>query len=134
MATYSEGVAAMRHGIEAFLTPPDQDHHHGNGLFHVLFSGMTAKPVADAFLGMATIAAKLTPDEISIRNVLRRRLEHHTSFRNDLAHAEWSLGWENAETGRRCDRVQFGSRALTAYQPWSTVRSMRTRSFVKSTT
>ncbi len=43
----------------------------GNPLFHILFAGMTAKPLADAFFGMATASARLTQQEIAIRNVLR---------------------------------------------------------------
>lgn len=96
---YSQGISAMRHGIEAFLAPEGERHPRGNPLFHILFAGMTAKPISDAFFGMATVAAELAPSEVSIRNALRREWETQTSFRNDLAHAEWAVGWEDAETG-----------------------------------
>lgn len=97
---YSQGVSAMRHGIETFLAPDGEPHPRGNPLFHILFAGMTAKPISDAFFGMAAVAAGLKPSEMSVRNVLRREWQAQTSFRNDLAHAEWAVGWEDAETGK----------------------------------
>ncbi|MRH93514.1 hypothetical protein GFY24_40015 [Nocardia sp. SYP-A9097] len=37
-------------------------------------------------------------DDIRIRNALRRAVAAEVSFRNDLAHADWEVGWVTAET------------------------------------
>ena len=96
---YSQGLAAMREGIECFLTQRAVPNGRSHRLLPILFAGMTAKPLADAFFGMATAAAELDADELIVRNVLRGDWEHHTAFRNDLAHAEWQVGWEYADSG-----------------------------------
>ncbi|GKT33850.1 hypothetical protein ADUPG1_007539, partial [Aduncisulcus paluster] len=36
--------------------------------------------------------------EIAVRNTLRRKVQEHVSFRNDLVHADWSIGWVNDDT------------------------------------
>jgi len=95
--TYSQGLAIMRLGIEYFLDSSDPRRHGRNPLFDVLFAGMTAKPLADAFFAMSTIAGRLTGDDLAVRNTLRGEWRDHTEFRNDLAHGEWSVGWESMD-------------------------------------
>lgn len=95
--SYSIGLATMRHTVEGFLAFPSSDPFHRNRLFDVLFAGMTAKPLADAFFSMCTIAGALEAYEIKVRNTLRATWTGHTTFRNDLAHAEWNVGWETMD-------------------------------------
>lgn len=97
--TYSIGLGTMRQGIESFLSPEAADAPHTrNPLFDALFAGMTAKPLADAFFAMSGIAGALEDDDdLVVRATLRNRWADHTTFRNDLAHAEWQVGWETME-------------------------------------
>lgn len=95
--TYSIGLATMRHAVEDFLSFPAMARFKRNPLFDVLFAGMTAKPLADAFFSMCTIAGSLNGSDLKIRNALRANWTDHTAFRNDLAHAEWNVGWETMD-------------------------------------
>lgn len=67
-------------------------------LLDALFASMTAKPIMEAFFGLATLVGELDEAEIAVRNTLRRKVQEHVSFRNDLVHADWSIGWVNDDT------------------------------------
>ncbi|GIG26905.1 hypothetical protein Cde04nite_31490 [Cellulomonas denverensis] len=98
---FSEMTASMRQQIGAYLAPVDVEFPISDRLLDVLFASMTAKPIVDAFFSLSTEVGKLDADEAAIRNQLRRRVNEHLAFRNDLAHAEWSIGWQDADTGER---------------------------------
>ncbi|MDQ6526458.1 hypothetical protein RB608_22755 [Nocardioides sp. LHD-245] len=99
MTVFSELASLMRRSIHEFLAPTGEEFPPPNRLLDVMFANMTAKPLADSFYSMAREVGNLEATDVAIKNRLRRETQQHISFRNDLAHAEWSIGWENAETG-----------------------------------
>ncbi|TFD49386.1 hypothetical protein E3T55_11480 [Cryobacterium frigoriphilum] len=98
ITTFSEMTALMRQMIGEYLAPVDDEFPRPNPLLNIVFATMTAKPISDSFFAMATAVGDLDETGGRIRNALKREVTHNISFRNDLAHADWSLGWVNADT------------------------------------
>jgi hypothetical protein len=99
ITVFSELTALMRHQIVTYLSPVEQAHLAHNRLYDVLFAAMTAKPIVDAYFAMSTEVGQFDEADVAIRNQLKRAVNDHVAFRNDIAHAEWSIGWEIADTG-----------------------------------
>lgn len=99
ITVFSELTALMRHQILAYLSPTEQAHGAHNRLYDVLFAAMTAKPIVDAFFAMSTEVGQFDEADVAIRNQLKRAVNDHVAFRNDVAHAEWAIGWKVADTG-----------------------------------
>jgi hypothetical protein len=100
ITTYSELVAAMRYGIHQFLSPPDTDewHHPPNPLLDILFNQMTADPIRAAYFAISSHVGDLNDADRTVRNALQGLVQYYTSLRNDIAHADWSVGWALADS------------------------------------
>jgi hypothetical protein len=96
---FSHLTAIMRQSITSYFALPDEVYPlRVLPLLRGLFATMTAKPIVESFFGLSTYVGELDEAEIAVRNALRRNVDDHVSFRNDLVHADWIIGWENAET------------------------------------
>lgn len=100
ITVFSELTAVMRRQMGAYMAPVAVE-VADNRLLDVLFASMTAKPLIDSFFAMSTEVGGLDEQGLAIRRQLRRRVDEHISFRNDIAHSEWSVGWEAVDTGER---------------------------------
>lgn len=100
ITVFSELTAVMRRQMGVYMAPVGAELAE-NRLLDVLFASMTAKPIVDSFFAMSTEVGDLDEDSLAIRRQLRRRVDEHVSFRNDIAHSEWSVGWEVVDTGER---------------------------------
>lgn len=89
--TFSSLITSMRQSIGLYFAMADD--RSARPLLDIMFSTMTAKPISDAFFAMSTHVAELDGGEVTVRNSLRKRVEGHIGFRNDLVHADWSVGW-----------------------------------------
>ncbi|MFF0709320.1 MULTISPECIES: hypothetical protein [Gordonia] len=99
VTVFSELISTLRTAIHAFLAPVDKPIVMGDDRLDILLATMTAKPMSDAFFGLAMHVASLDADEQRILNALRRDVADQVAFRNDLLHSEWSVGWVDNETG-----------------------------------
>ncbi|MFD6198093.1 hypothetical protein ACFWE3_15495 [Mycobacteriaceae bacterium NPDC060252] len=98
---FSSLIAYMRQAISTYFATPEEVYPLRVGpLLDILFAPMTAKPIADAFFATSTRVADLDECEVAVRNALRRSVENQMNFRNDLVHADWSIGWEDADTAQ----------------------------------
>ncbi|WP_197373471.1 hypothetical protein [Mycolicibacterium baixiangningiae] len=96
---FSSLIAYMRQAILMYFAAPEDIYPvHMKPLLDILFATMTAKPITDAFFAMSTRVGNLDEAELAVRNALRRRVEEHVTFRNDIVHADWSIGWTVADT------------------------------------
>lgn len=95
---FSELVATMRHHISKFLEPNRDGAVDNSQLLDILFSTMTANPITESFFAMASHIGELNESEVLVRNSLKRSVRKHVDFRNDLAHADWSIGWMRLDT------------------------------------
>lgn len=107
ITAFSELTAIMRVQINDYLAPVEQEYPPQNKLLDVLFASMAAKPIADSFFSLSTAVGDLDESDAQIRRQLRRCVDQHIVFRNDIAHAEWSIGWENADTGEVAPPAAF---------------------------
>nr|WP_122975204.1 hypothetical protein [Mycolicibacterium komanii]CRL70331.1 hypothetical protein CPGR_01943 [Mycolicibacterium komanii] len=98
---FSGLMHTMRQAITDYLAPPDERYPLGSPLLDVLFATMTANPIVDSFFGLSTLVGELDEAEIAVKNALRKSVNAHVSYRNDIAHADWSIGWEVADTSER---------------------------------
>lgn len=98
ITTFSELIKLLRTGISEFMSDPAEEKPLPNPLLDVLFATMTAKPIADAYFGMATAVGKYDESDKAMRGDLRRRVAKHIQFRNDLAHSDWEVRWMYADT------------------------------------
>jgi hypothetical protein len=62
---------------------------------------MTANPIVESFFGLSTYVGELDEPEKRVRNALRRSVDEHVSFRNDIVHADWAIGWVKVDTKER---------------------------------
>jgi hypothetical protein len=99
VTVFSEVVAAMRHGIDLFLTPTDVEFRPPDPLLETLFAQMTADPIRAALFAISSQVSDLDDDDRSIRKALQTIVQHYIRLRNDIAHADWTVGWEVVDTG-----------------------------------
>ncbi|WHU49678.1 hypothetical protein QNM97_12180 [Gordonia sp. L191] len=99
VTVFSELISTMRTAIHALLAPVDERIVLGDARLDILLATMTAKPMADAFFGLSIHVASLDDDEQRMLKALRRDVADQVAFRNDLLHAEWSVGWVDEDTG-----------------------------------
>ncbi|MBH0110987.1 hypothetical protein I6E81_12490 [Salinibacterium sp. NG22] len=109
---FSELISSMRNALETFLAPPDMEFVQPDPLLRILFVSMTAKPISDAFFAMTGSVAELDERGKAIRRTLRNSVSAQISFRNDIAHADWSLGWEIVDTGERVPDTAFKTKSI----------------------
>lgn len=98
ITVFSEVVARMRQQIAVYFEPESVEFELGNPLLDVLFSSMTAQPIVNSFFALSTHVGDLDETDLRIRNALRRAVNDEVSYRNDLAHADWSVGWVDMDT------------------------------------
>jgi hypothetical protein len=99
VTAFSEVVAVLRQGIDIFLAPIDVKYRRPDPLLEILFAQMTADPIRAAFFAISSQVGDLNDDDRSIRKALQALVQHYIRLRNDIAHADWSVGWMVAETG-----------------------------------
>ena len=99
ITAFSEVVATMRHGIDLFLTPPDVEFRPPDPLLATLFAQMTADPIRAALFAISGQVGDLNDEDRSIRKALQTIVQHYIRLRNDIAHADWTVGWEVVDTG-----------------------------------
>ena len=92
-------VATLRHGIDLFLASVDVKFRPPDPLLEILFAQMTADPIRAAFFAISSQVGDLNDDDRSVRKSLQTMVQHYIRLRNDIAHADWSAGWEVADTG-----------------------------------
>ncbi len=97
-ASFSEMIAEMRHGVVTFLVPDDGRNQETGRLFDVLFATMTAKPIVDSFFALAKAVGRLNEKDDAIVRAIRKTVSEQIAFRNDIAHADWNMGWETVDT------------------------------------
>lgn len=68
-------------------------------LLDILLDRMTAGRLQSAFLAMSSAVAELDEADREVRDVLGSMLRFFVRLRNNIAHAYWDVGWEDAETG-----------------------------------
>ncbi len=93
IAIFSELTSTMRHHMTDYFAPLDAEFTVPNAKLDVLFATMTAKPIAESFFGLSTLIGDLDENEVQVRNQLQRDVKRHISFRNDMVHADWFIGW-----------------------------------------
>ena len=89
----------MRHGVSLFLGPADAEFRPPNPLLETLFAQMTADPIRAALFAISSQVGDLNDEDRSIRKALQTIVQHYIRLRNDIAHADWAVGWEVADTG-----------------------------------
>jgi hypothetical protein len=106
ITAFSEVVARMRRQMELLIsnaegsTPAAQSAVlPGNPLLAILFDKMTADPIRAAYFAMASSVGDLNDADRSVRNALQGLVQYYIAMRNDIAHADWSVGWEVADSG-----------------------------------
>jgi hypothetical protein len=99
ITAFSDVVAALRHGIDLFLAPVDVKFRVPDPLLEILFAQMTADPIRAAFFAISSQVGDLNDDDRSVRKALQTIVQHYILLRNDIAHADWSVGWEVVDTG-----------------------------------
>jgi hypothetical protein len=99
ITAFSEVVVSMRRGIESFLLPAGQEWMPGNAIPEILLAQMTADPIRAAFFAISNEVADLNDADRAVQRALQNLVQHYISLRNDIAHADWSVGWEDVETG-----------------------------------
>ena len=99
ITTFSEVVAVMHHGIDLFFAAPDVTFRPLDPLLETLFAQMTADPIRAAFFAISSQVADLNDEDRSIRKALQTIVQHYIQLRNDIAHADWTVGWTVADTG-----------------------------------
>jgi hypothetical protein len=99
ITVFSEVVATMRHGIGLFLGPADAELRPPDPLLETLFAQITADPIRAALFAISSQVGDLNDEDRSIRKALQTIVQHYIRLRNDIAHADWAIGWEVADTG-----------------------------------
>jgi hypothetical protein len=99
ITVFSEVVTTMRHGIGLFLGPTDAELRPSNPLLETLFAQMTADPIRAALFAISSQVSDLNDEDRSIRKTLQTIVQHYIRLRNDIAHADWAVGWEVVDTG-----------------------------------
>ncbi|MEV6218616.1 hypothetical protein [Nocardia sp. NPDC051833] len=118
---FSEVIHLMRQQIADYLAPTSERFRGPiSPLLDMLFDKMTASPVVESYFAMSSQAANLDADDIQIRNTLRKLVVRQVEFRNQIAHADWHVGWRNADTNeaipfqvRKTKSSGFGYPVLT---------------------
>lgn len=95
ITTFAELVTTMRNHTREMLVPSAPT---GEFLLEALFETLTAEPIQRAFFAVSSSLVEHDRHEAAIRSVLRRRVREEIEFRNDVVHADWSLGWRDADT------------------------------------
>jgi hypothetical protein len=98
ITAFSQVVAVMRHGIDLFLTPADVEFRPPDPLLETLFAQMTADPIRSALFAISSQVGDLNDPDRSIRKALQTIVQHYIQLRNDIAHADWTVGWVIADT------------------------------------
>ncbi len=98
ITAFSQVVATMRHGIDLFLAPKDVEFRLPDPLLETLFAQMTADPIRSALFAISSQVADLNDPDRSIRKALQTIVQHYIQLRNDIAHADWAVGWVIADT------------------------------------
>jgi hypothetical protein len=99
ITVFSEVMATMRHGIGLFLGPTDAEFRPPDPLLETLFAQMTADPIRAALFAISSQVSDLNDGDRSIRKALQTIVQHYIRLRNDIAHADWAVGWEVVDTG-----------------------------------
>ena len=60
---------------------------------------MTADPIRGAFFAISSEVGDLNDEDRSVRKALQTIVQYYIQLRNDIAHADWSVGWTVADTG-----------------------------------
>ena len=98
ITTFSETVSRMRSGIGTFLAEPNDEFPRPDRRLDIIFATMTAKPIADSYFALATALGQFDDETRAECKRLRKGVAEHISFRNDVAHSDWELGWSVDET------------------------------------
>ncbi|OXR40305.1 hypothetical protein B7C42_07643 [Nocardia cerradoensis] len=96
---FSEVIHLMRQQIADYLAPASERFRTPvSPLLDALFDKMTAGPVVESYFAMSSQAANLDRDDTQIRSTLRKLMVAQVEFRNQIAHADWHVGWRYADT------------------------------------
>lgn len=112
ITAFSEVVSTMRHGIDRFFIPADVTFRQPDPLLETLFAQMTADPIRGAFFAISSQVGDLNDEDRAVRKALQTLVQYYIQLRNDIAHADWAVGWEDADTGEpdqpRAHRTKVG--------------------------
>jgi hypothetical protein len=98
IAIFSELISGMRYQMYRFLAESEGNPFSQSPLIEILFANMTARPLTDSFFAMCLEVAPLDEREIAIKRALQSWTQRHISIRNDIAHADWTIGWAVVDT------------------------------------
>lgn len=93
---FSSIVSLMRQFISSFMSPDKM--HKRNPMLDSVFDKMTADPIRTAFFAICREYAHLEGEDERIRAVLNAHVQRMTERRNEIAHADWHVGWIIADT------------------------------------
>jgi len=62
------------------------------------FAQMTVDPIRAALFAISSQVGDLNNEDRAVQKVLQGVVQYYTQIRNDVAHAEWLVGWELSDT------------------------------------
>ncbi|MBS2538250.1 hypothetical protein KGQ20_36415 [Catenulispora sp. NF23] len=93
---FSSIVSLMRHFVSSFISPDAE--YGGNPMLDSVFDKMTADPIRTSFFALCREYAHLEDEDERIRATLNAHVQRMTERRNEIAHADWHVGWVIADT------------------------------------
>ena len=100
--TFSEMLANMRRATIAYFEEDDYPVRGDRArLFDSIYATMTAKPISDSFFASSRVVAHFDAADEAILKTIRKTVSEQVEFRNDIAHADWSVGWQTHPEGEK---------------------------------
>jgi hypothetical protein len=95
---FSEIVSMLRTGIVVCLGSDPFSVEFAE--INAVFDKMTADPIRTAFFTLCGESASLDDEDCKIRDVMNMTIQRLAERRNEIAHADWSIGWVENETNK----------------------------------
>lgn len=102
ITAFSEVVVELRRGIGRFLHADEAGEPlwwHPPPQLAVLLDRMTAGPLGSGYFAMSGTVAELSDADRAVRDALLRIYSACVALRNNIAHADWDVGWADATSG-----------------------------------
>jgi len=96
IAEFSGIIAILRHGIIAMIL--DESQRLERSRVDAVFEKMTADPIRTAFFSMSADLSELDVEDCKLRDIFNKTVQRLTERRNEIAHADWHIGWMDAHT------------------------------------
>jgi hypothetical protein len=121
---FSELVSSMRESASLLLEEPSKGTDvdlalQRNHRLHTAFESLTADPIATIYFSLCGDVGDLDENDIAVLRALRRLVSEYVSVRNQIAHADWSVGWVDHETDEAVEPAAYKirtSKLQTRYQ------------------